>query len=305
MSEGIVKSFIDNLPKKFTNEVIELCKKEGEQWLDDLPQTISSLEQKWEIKVAKHFPNLSYNYVASCVCKDGTPAVLKIALPLQNPEIFNEAKTLHIFRGNCAVKVLKIDKHYRAILLERLMPGNHLMEIFADNKGKSVDVAIDLMKKLYEDSPKQNDFTDVDFWLYQLNKAEKSNFTKKYVSKARGYFEELNSDKGKLKFIHGDLHHENILSVGENKFAAIDPFGINANVGYEIGLFLRVHLRWVKDEKLVAKAIEKFANSFDFSLEEVKRWAYVQHVLSACWDFEEGSSNWQTELELANTWERI
>jgi streptomycin 6-kinase len=299
------QEFLENLPIKFTQNVIELCNEEGKTWLQSLPKVIGELEEKWEIKFEKQFENLSYNFVASCIQKDKTPTVLKIALPLRNPEIFNEAKTLQIFDGKGVVQFLKLDKVNRAILLERLLPGRHLKEIYANGKESSVGKAIDLMRKLYQESPPQKSFTNVDYWLNELKIAEVAKESATYLKRARDFFEEINFDKSKLKFLHGDLHHENILSVGENDFLAIDPFGINANVGYEIGLFLRVHAKWVNDKKLLDNAVQKFADAFEMSPEEVKKWAYVQQVLSACWDFEENGKFWQRDLELADIFWKI
>ncbi len=299
----MIRNFIDRLPNKFTQKVIELCEDDGIEWLNNLSKTIEKLEEKWEIKMERHFPNLSYNYVASCFQKDGTPAVLKIALPLQNVEIFNEVKTLRSFHGKGAVRVLEIDKAHEAILLERLTPGKHLKELFAENKEKAVEIMIDVMKSLYENSLAHEDFTDVDSWLNGLERAPKANFPAKQLNKARNYFEKLNSNKEKVILLHGDLHHENILSSGQAEYKAIDPFGINANPGYEIGLFLRVHMKWVNDRRALFEAVDQFSDAFEMRPIEVKQWAFVQQVLSASWDFEDGGANWREDLNLADVWE--
>ena len=61
-------------------------------WLLRLRLTIKTIVQKWDIKAQKHYPNLSYNYVAPCICSDGSEAVLKIGLPEKGiSELFDEA----------------------------------------------------------------------------------------------------------------------------------------------------------------------------------------------------------------------
>jgi streptomycin 6-kinase len=88
------KNFISNLPPRFVKNTLDLCGGAGEQWLNELPRIIEELSENWLLKTEKPFPNLSYNFVAPCVCSNGGEAVLKIALPLDNPEIFNEARFL-------------------------------------------------------------------------------------------------------------------------------------------------------------------------------------------------------------------
>ncbi|HEX3101382.1 MAG TPA: hypothetical protein VHQ01_06320, partial [Pyrinomonadaceae bacterium] len=94
------KEFRATLPPKFVENAISLCSERGEKWLDDLPTIIFELEESWSITAGKHFRNLSYNYVANAELPDGEPAVLKIALPLEDVEINGEAGYLRVVDGN-------------------------------------------------------------------------------------------------------------------------------------------------------------------------------------------------------------
>ena len=107
--------------------------------------------------------------------------------------------------------------------------------------------------------------------------------------------------------LHGDLHHENILSARRGPFLAIDPKGITGNFGYEMSAFLINHHRWMESdpdvkEKLGA-AIDRFAGAFKMPPETIRKWTFAQSVLSAWWTFEENSENWKRELELAEIWD--
>ncbi len=99
------ENFISNLPKRFARNTLDLCGEAGRQWLNNLPRIIGELEKNWSLKAEKSFRNLSYNYVAPCLCADGGEAVLKIALPLDNPEIFNEARFLQMANGKGALSL--------------------------------------------------------------------------------------------------------------------------------------------------------------------------------------------------------
>ena len=88
------KEFRSMLPHKFVQNTIALCGERGKIWLETLPRIIADLEDSWSITAGKHFRNLSFNYVATATLLDGEPAVVKIGLPLDDVEIFGEAKYL-------------------------------------------------------------------------------------------------------------------------------------------------------------------------------------------------------------------
>lgn len=300
-------NFINDLPEKFFRNTLDLCGSLGEKWLGDLPQIIEELSEKWSLKAGKPFENLSYNYVSNCICADNSEAVLKIALPLNNPEIFNEAKYLQIQSGKGAVKVLSFDQDRRAMLLEKLNPGKHLKASFNGNKLQSVEIAVGLMKKLRQNPPADSEFILLEDWFNNFfNRAENTKFPQKYLRKSQKIFNELNNTSQKW-LLHGDLHHENILSAEREPFLVIDPKGIIGDTGYEISVFLNNHLWWSASEPDVKKnlnyAVEKFSEAFSIKHLHLKKWAFAQMVLSAWWTFEDNGKNWERELAFAEFWE--
>ena len=100
-------SFRDSLPPELVANTVALCGERGERWLKRLPELIRALERRWSITAGKHFPNIEYNYVAAAECEDGTSAVLKIGLPLENIEIYGEAKYLETLAGNGGRKAIE------------------------------------------------------------------------------------------------------------------------------------------------------------------------------------------------------
>ena len=300
------KIFSETLPPRFVQNTVEACGESGKQWLDDLPRIIEELSEHWSLTVEKPFPNLSYNFVAPCVCKEGSGAVLKIALPLNNPEIFNEAEFLRTAEGKGMVKLLNSDENHRAILLEKLTPGKHLKEIFSWDEAKTIEIAIRTMRRIFRKPPPDSTFRGLDEWFNNFfEKAPKTMFPPKFLCKTGEFFEELNVAPKFL--IHGDLHHENILSATRETFLAIDPKGIIGNIGYEIAVFLNNHLWWLaKKPYLSAKldfAVRKFTEAFEIEPRDLRKWAFAQIVLSAWWTFEDNGENLQSELAFAEFWE--
>ncbi|HVE55345.1 MAG TPA: aminoglycoside phosphotransferase family protein, partial [Pyrinomonadaceae bacterium] len=153
--------------------------------------------------------------------------------------------------------------------------------------------------------PEKHNFVYLRDWFAGFEKAETTNFPKDFLKKARRFYDELS--KAESFLIHGDFHHENILSAGREPFLVIDPKGIVGQTGYEISVFLNNHVWWLsKDADLREKldnAVTKFSEAFEIERQTLRKWAYAQTVLSAWWTFEENGKNWQTDLALADVWE--
>lgn len=301
----MTKNEREELPEKFVRTMKESHGMRGEKWLAHLPFIIAELAARWQIMVEKPFPNLSYNYVASCVGADKSEAVLKIGFPEEDSPIFNEAEMLKMFEGNGAVKLLRIDEQRHALLLEKLIPGAHLKTIFRANETKAVDIAIQVLRKIKRNPPLKHNFIPLENWFRGFQKAKNTNFPAQAVNKACSFYNELTMEQKFL--LHGDFHHENILSAAREPFLIIDPKGIIGEIGYEISVFLNNHAWWLSYEpNLLEKlddAVSRFAEAFAIEPQNLRKWAFAQAVLSAWWTFEENGKNWKTDLELANIWD--
>jgi len=293
------------LPEKFVRLITEAHGAKGTGWLTELRTIVEEIEKKWCLSVKKAFPNLSYHFVASCDLANGGEAVLKIGFPESDSPIFNEAEMLKLYEGRGAVKFLRIDERRLATLLEKLNPGKHLKLVFPDDPGKAVEIAVEILLKIKRKPPVEHNFVRLDDWFAGFEKAEKTIFPRYAVKKAQNFYEELSSANKFL--LHGDFHHENILSATREEFLAIDPKGIVGAIGYEIAVFLNNHLWWLSDEpdlwKNLDAAVRRFSEAAEIEMRDLRRWAFVQMVLSAWWTFEENGENWQNDLALADIWD--
>ncbi len=301
------KEFRAALPQKFVENTIALCGAKGEKWVDDLPDIISELEQTWDITVKSHFRNLSYNYVANASFSDGTAAVLKIGAPLEDVEIFGEAAYLQAGNGEGTARLFEFDRELQAILIERVVPGSNLRSVCKKDQAEAGSVAIRMLKRILKPAPGEaNDFIKLDDWFDGLKRAAGTKFPQDYANKALAYYEELSSDTKNVFLLHGDLHHDNILSAKREPFLLIDPKGIIGHVGYDIGVFLNNHHDWLEwDTRLEGKldtAIAKFSVAFGFDEVTIRRWAFCQMVLSWWWMFDEMPALFGEELGLSDVW---
>ncbi|NNE98932.1 MAG: phosphotransferase [Pyrinomonadaceae bacterium] len=294
--------FDKKLPDAFVKNVIDLCGQEGLDWIESLPRIVSELEDLWGISIESHFQNLSYNYVAEGNSVDRNKRVLKIALPLRNPEIFDEAKALKAFEGCGAVRIYEKDFDRRAILIEHLLPGTNLKELFSTNKDRAIDISIKVLKRIQRVRFRSVELPDLTDWFAAFDRAKETDFPRHYLRRAAELLSRLESAASKRSLLHGDFHHENILLADDNEFKIIDPKGVIGNLGYEISVFLNNHLEWIEHKKDIDGAVEKFSRAFEISPQKLKHWAYVQRVLSVCWGIEDSSGDWNKHLKQANIW---
>lgn len=301
----------DELPGNLVEIVSALDPKEGRKWLADLPALVDAIAENWSLSVGEPFPNLSYHYVAPCLCADGSEAVLKIGFPGEQKTLFNEAKMLEFIGGRGLVELLRMDENRFALLLEKLEPGENLKTICRGDAARATQIAIRVMRELWREPPPpaadNNSFQKLEDWFEGFTKAEKTDFNSDYLKKARSFYEELTAVSTRRMLLHGDLHHENILSAKREPFLAIDPKGIIGDVGYEASPFLINQARWLSGEpdlkEKLTGTIRQLSEGLEIGARDLRKWAFAQAVLSAWWTFEDNSGDWKAELAFARVWE--
>jgi streptomycin 6-kinase len=296
-----------DLPTKFVQVILAAHETEGAKWLGSLSQVIKEIENDWSLEVEKPYRNLSYHYVAPCRMKNGGKAVLKIGFPETDSVVFKEAEMLEIYAGVSAVKLLRVDEKRFALLLEKATPGENIVSICQKDNKKAVEIAIEMMRKIWRKAPAGHSFPRVEKWMRGLERGAKANIEIDFFLKAHQYFTELSNSSNQKLLLHGDLHHENILSALREPFLAIDPKGLVGDAGYEIGVFLNNQARWLSDDanrrEKLERNVRQFAEAFQIKPLELKKWAFAQAILSAWWTFEENGVNWKDELTFAEIWE--
>lgn len=298
---------LSELPEDFKENIFGLHAEKGEQWLENLPRLVKEISESWSLVVAKPFLNLSYNFAAPCVCADGTKAVLKIGFAEENSIIHNEANFLKLLDGNGVVKLLRNDKNRCALLLERLLPGESLKGICRIDDERATRIAAELLSRINCKTPKTDHFPTLESWTDGFQKAERVNFASEAVKKAKDYFAELMVKSKRQRLLHGDFHHQNILSATRGEFLAIDPKGIVGDICYDISVFLNNPRGWLVTHpnrvKISKRRVEIFAEAFAVEPRNLRKWAYAEAVLSAWWTIEDGGTVAEKWLASAEIWE--
>ncbi len=299
-----------DLPEKFIRTITGMFGKKGVDWLGELPKITGTIAKNWSLNVGKPFANLSYHYVAPCICGDGSEAVLKIGFPEERLEFFSEVKMLRLYGGNGAVRILRSDEALYAMLLEKVAPGKGLGELCLKDDGRAVEIAVGVLKKIARKAESgmdsDGDFHLLENWIGGFRRAKNTEFPAAIIKKAQDFFAELAGVGAEKFLLHGDFHHENILSAVREPFLVIDPKGLVGGIGYDIGVFLNNHRNWLegvpRQEEKLDRSVTQFAEAFAMDESAVRKWAFIQMVLSAWWTFEENDERWKIDLSKAEVW---
>ena len=231
---------------------------EGALWLQRIPEIIAACETKWSLKVFPPFP-LTYNYVAPCLCSDGTQAVLKIGFP-RDREFQTEGEALAVFQGNGIEKLLQADKDHAVLLLERVIPGVPLSSLEDDEEATRILASV--MQQLWKPLPEKHDFITIAEWSNVISRYRGTSgpLPSYLVDKAERLCAELIASSAEPVLVHGDLHHEN---------------------------------------EILLRRILVLSEALHIDPHRIHQWGLAQTVLSAVWSAADEGRGWEHAIGVA------
>lgn len=278
----------------------------GADWIERLPGIVARCAEQWGLTVESPFP-LSYSYVAPVTRSDGEPAVLKVRCP--DNEMAIEIDALLAFAGQGVCAVYEHDADLYATLMERVLPGQTLATVVADNDERATEIAIGLMQRLWRPAPAGYAFPTVADWARGLERHRErfagttGPLPARLFEEAEDAFRWLLASTDNPHLLHGDLHHDNILSATRESWLIIDPKGIVGDPGYDLGAFLYNPipglLNLPNPARLIERRVGQLAEGLGMERERVRSWGIAQAVLSACWSVE-GNEDWRHTIAVGD-----
>ncbi|MGZ6367964.1 MAG: aminoglycoside phosphotransferase family protein, partial [Ktedonobacteraceae bacterium] len=143
------------------------------------------------------------------------------------------------FRVMIIEKFLQADKDHAVLLLERVIPGVPLSTLEDDEEATRILASV--MKNLWKPLPEKHDFITIAEWSNAISQYHGTSgpLPSYLVDRAERLFAELIASSAEPVLVHGDLHHENVLSSARAGWLAIDPKGVAAEPAYETAALLR------------------------------------------------------------------
>lgn len=264
-------------------------------WLNNLPATIKSLEQKWSLELAPAFdgPDVSCSFVAPARRKDGTIAILKIGMP--HFEALSEIDGLRFWSGDPTVQLLEAATDCNAMLLERCEPGTSLRELPLPEQ--DIIVAA-LLRRLWRKPTIPNSFRQLSaltaYWT-QETLAQKADWPDTdLVREGLRLFHALPLSAPTEVLLATDLHAGNILRAQRDSWLVIDPKPFVGDPAYDATQHLFNNF-----DELCAKPFERLdrlADLLEIDRTRLHQWTFARVAVDP-------RDNWHNpqSLQLART----
>ncbi|QTM98874.1 phosphotransferase [Sediminibacillus dalangtanensis] len=280
------------LQERFVKNIKHHFKQEGEAWLERLPEISHQCEQTWQVEMMKPY-ELSINYVAPAVGKDGRKLVVKLSVP--GEEFTCELEALRQLESPAMVRLIAFDENLGALLLERMEPGGTLAEV--EEEDKACRIAADVFEQLTREPlgettlPTTEDRTASLAKIVSYYPAGCGPISRSTLLEAQQTFNRLHRTRKKQWLLHGDFHHYNILQDGEEKWKAIDPKGLIGEREYDLIQFLLNKLPEEDPVSVIDKRIQIFSEFLKLDKQRFVLWGFCHSVLATCWTVE-GNGNY-------------
>lgn len=262
----------------------------GAAWVESLPDLIGRLAEDWSLTLEPHFASLAYNYVAPVRRADGSPAVLKLCPP-QDAEALTEIEALRCFAGRGCVRLLEADAARGAALIERAEPGISIASL--EDDAAETQATAQVMRELWRAPAPSTAFPTIAGWIEGMAAtATRLSSRDGRLDAAIALGRDLVAEPVPRRvLLHGDLHHDNVLSSGAG-WVSIDSKGVIGEPAWEVGPYLYNNLPDAAGEGAWRRTVRRRADQFADELALDRRRVYscgaVYAALSVSWSLEEG-----------------
>jgi streptomycin 6-kinase len=217
------------------------------------------------------------------------PVVLKVSKHLSDE--WHSGEILHAYDGAGMVRVYESEAG--AVLLERLDPGNELVELVREGKDeRATEILANVLQQLANHSAPHGCPTVFDWargFDRYLNTGDQQ-VPAVLVHQAQESYRSLASSSLRTMLLHGDLHHYNVLFDTKRGWVAIDPKGVVGELEYEVGAILRNP--WEQpcffSRVVLERRLQILSDALQLNYLRALQWSFAQAVLSAIWDVEDG-----------------
>lgn len=229
----------------------------GRQWVKGFPALLSRCVQRWQLKLLDVAPpaGLPINMIFYAEGPEGEPVVLKVGHP--HPELLTEMKTLALYNGRGAARLIDASEELSAILMERVLPGTKLRDIGNDLTRSRTRIELMDTLPIRVDAnpglPTFDQWLDKAFAEFRAGPAPDFEFLQ-FVEWAEKLYNHLRGQDRQDYVLHGDLHHENILLDEHRDWLAIDPKGVVGPKIMEVGRYLH---NFIADEIADVSCVEE------------------------------------------------
>jgi len=234
-----------------------------EGFLPRLEQIAAEVAAEWGLELGPRITAGRYSYVAPA----GPDAILKI-VPAEDTDADHIADALRLWNGEGAVRLLRHDATRRALLLERLRPGDEAATLDEDEANA---VAIAVGRKIWRAPEPGHHFRPISRWVERWLPPDE---THPLVPAARRTYEAMVPRADRV--VHADFHHHNLLRRGD-EWVVIDPKPHVGEPEFDIPAFLWNPIRTAPTRERTERRIRAFADA-GLDGDRIRQWAIVRGI---------------------------
>jgi streptomycin 6-kinase len=222
--------------------------------------------------------------------RNGQPVVLKVVRQASCDE-WNAGSVAARFDGH---GLMRVHEHVPgATLMDEVRPGTPLTDVVrAGCDDVATDVLCDVVEAMLDVEPDIAGIATPDAWgpgFVRYLESGDAQIPTHTAERAYACFRSLCASQSSVRLLHGDLQHTNVLSAGNERWLAIDPKGIVAELAFEFGPIFRNPP--ATPEHYTAASIERrarrLAQRLELDVDRILGWAFCLAVLSAVWTVED------------------
>jgi streptomycin 6-kinase len=242
---------------------------------------------EWRVTVEKSFE--TDTSVLAFGLREGSPVVLKIIK--HSGDEWKSGEILRAFNGDGMVRVYESEPG--AVLLERLLPGNDLVNMVKEgNDEEATQILADVIKRMANHRPPPDCPTVFD-WARGFDRHLQSgdqHVPNDLVHEAQELYLNLATSSSQTMLLHGDLQHYNLLFDEIRGWTSIDPKGVVGELEYELGAIIRNPIElpdFFTSREVVQRRLRVLTDTLDLNYQRALQWSFAQAVLSAIWEVED------------------
>nr|WP_248510429.1 aminoglycoside phosphotransferase family protein [Streptomyces sp. D2-8] len=268
----------------------------GRAFIAGLPEQTARFLDHWDLRPDGPPMHGVCALVLPVLCRDGTPAVLK--LQILDEESEGEPVALRAWNGDGAVRLLDHDEPTGTMLLERLdetrtlsrVPDTHqavvtLAELLAHLTSFPAPPGLrrlgDIARAMLDRTP----------WaLGRIHDPE----ARRLVADCAAAVREVVDEPGD-RLLHWDLHDENVLASDRAPWLAIDPKPLAGDPGFE--LWPAIDNRYAADD--ILWRFDAMTDILTLDRPRARAWTLGRLLQNALWDIEDARPLDAAQLEIA------
>ncbi|MFE2050145.1 aminoglycoside phosphotransferase family protein [Streptomyces sp. NPDC059459] len=267
----------------------------GRAFVAGLPAQAAGFLDRWELRLDGPSMHGWAALVLPVVCRDGTPAALK--LQLLDEETEGEPVALRRWDGDGAVRLLDHDAATGTMLLERLDPHRTLAHV--EDSREAVLALARLLAHLTATPapPGVRRLGDIARGMLERTRWALDRIPdpadRRLVADCAAALREVADQPGD-RLLHWDLHYENVLGSDRAPWLAIDPKPLAGDPGFDLlpaldNRYDPAQTRWRFDAMTDVLGLDR---------ERARAWSLGRVLQNSLWNVEDGDPLETPQLEI-------